>query len=131
MSSVEQGGRSALIQQGYDAFQTGDMDKLRSLFTSDIAWHSPGQGAGDFDGVDAVLAEFGRLHNESDGTFRVMVDEITEGDKSVVVLARASASRGGKMLDQPYAHVFHFRGEQVCESWVLNYDQDAAAGFWA
>jgi uncharacterized protein len=131
MSSIEQGTRSALVERGYQAFQSGDMDTLRSLFTSDIAWHSPGQGAGEFQGVDAVLAEFGRLHHESDGTFRVTVDEITEGDRSVVVLARSTASRGDKTLDGQYAHVFRFQGDQICESWVLNYDPDTTAAFWA
>lgn len=68
MASSELGARSALVERGYDAFQTGDMDALRSLFTSDIAWHSRSQGAGHFHGVDAVIAEFGRLHDDGFST---------------------------------------------------------------
>jgi uncharacterized protein len=131
MASTEISTKSARIKRGYEAFQAGDMDTLRSLFTSDIAWHSPAQGEEHFHGVDAVIAEFGRLHHDTDGTFRVFVDEITEGEHSVVVLARATATRGEKTLDRRYAQVFSFRGEQVCESWVLPYDPDATAAFWA
>jgi hypothetical protein len=60
-----------------------------------------------------------------------MVDEITEGDESVVVLARATGTRGDTTFDQPYTHVFHFNGDQVSESWILYYDYPATAAFWA
>jgi ketosteroid isomerase-like protein len=49
----------------------------------------------------------------------------------VVVLARASASREGRTLDEAYAHIFQFRGDQVSEAWVVNYDQAATEAFWA
>jgi hypothetical protein len=37
------------------------MDTLRSLFTSDITWHSPAQGSGEWHGVDNVI-EASRPH---------------------------------------------------------------------
>jgi uncharacterized protein len=122
--------RVDIVRRGYEAFQTGDMDALRSLLASDIAWHSPSQGAGEFHGIDDLIAEFGRLFQDSDGTFRVAVNEIMEGDESVVVLARSTAVRAGKSLDSPYAHIFHFNGDKVSEAWVIAYDQEASADFW-
>ena len=130
MGSTDADARAKIVQRGYEAFQTGDMDTLRSLFAADIAWHSPAQGAGEWHGADSVIAEFGRLFEESGGTFRVSVDEITTGDESVVVLARATATRGDKTIDSPYAHIFHFRGDLVSEAWVVNYDQAASVAFW-
>src|SRR5205085_3373585 len=53
MASTEPRTRSALAQRVYESFQAGDMDTVRSLLASDIAWHSPGQGAEHFHGVDA------------------------------------------------------------------------------
>ena len=131
MASTEPRTRSALAQRVYESFQAGDMNTVQSLLASDIIWHSPGQGAEHFHGIDAVMTEFGRLYGDTDGTFRVMVDEITEGDESVVVLARATGTRGDKTFDQAYPHVFRFRGEQVSESWILYHDQAATAAFWA
>jgi ketosteroid isomerase-like protein len=61
MAPIETTGRAALARRGYESFQTGDMDTLRSLLASDIGWHSPGQGEGHFHAVDAVMADFGRL----------------------------------------------------------------------
>jgi len=106
---------------------------LRTLLAKDIIWHAPGfgPGSGDFHGIDNVIGEFGRQFQESGGTLRVEVNEVMEGEHSVVALARVGASRGDKTLDQPYAHVFHFRGDQVSEAWVVNYDQAKAAEFWS
>jgi ketosteroid isomerase-like protein len=131
MASSSGSARVDLVRRGYEAFQTGDMDTLRSVLASDVSWHSPGQGAGEFHGVDDVIAEFGRLFQDTGGTLQVVVNEIMEGDRSVVVLARSTAVRGGKNLDSPYAHVFHFDGDRVSESWVIAYDQAASAAFWA
>ena len=133
MSSTGTSPRADLVRRGYAAFQNGDMDTMRMILTADIAWHAPGQGpqSGDFQGVDNVIGEFGRLFHDSGGTFRVEITEILEGDHSVVVLARESASREGRTLDQAYAHIFHFRGDQVSEAWVVNYNQAEADTFWS
>ncbi len=130
MAATENDARRDLVRRGYEAFQRADMDTLRSVLASDVTWHSPGQGGGEFRGIDAVLAEFGRLGEDSAGTFRVAVDEIIAGERSVVVLARASGTRGGKTLDSPYVHIFRFAGNQVSEAWVINYDQEVSAAFW-
>ena len=122
--------RVDLVERGYEAFQTGDMDALRSLLAADVVWHAPGQGAGEFHGVDDLIAEFGRQFQETAGTLRVTVSEIMEGDESVVVLARSTATRAGKTLDAPYAHIFHFSADKVSEAWVIAYDQAASADFW-
>ena len=57
MASTEPRTRSALAQRVYESFQAGDMDTVRSLLASDIVWHSPGQGAEHFHGIDAVMAD--------------------------------------------------------------------------
>lgn len=133
MASTETSMRVGIVQRGYEAFQNGDMETLRTLLAKDIIWHAPGfgPGSGDFHGIDNVIGEFGRQFQESGGTLRVEVNEVMEGEHSVVALARVGASRGDKTLDQPYAHVFHFRGDQVSEAWVVNYDQAKAAEFWS
>ena len=78
----------SLVQRAYEAFQTEDMDMLRSVLAGDVSWHS--RGSGERHGVDDVIAEFGRLFQDSGDTSRVTVNEIMKGDESVVVLARAT-----------------------------------------
>ena len=133
MTSTETSTRVDLVRRGYDAFKNGDMDTMRTILAGDVTWHATGQGplSGDFQGVENVIGEFGRLFQESGGSFRVEVDEILEGERSVVVLARATASREGKTLDERYAHIFNFRGDQVSEAWVINYNQATTEAFWS
>lgn len=121
------------VRRGYEAFQMGDMDTLRSVLTADVVWHAPGQrrDSAEIHGVDALLADFGRQFQETEGSLRVTIDEIAEGDRRVVVLAHFTAGRNGRTIDQPYAHVFEFRGDLVSGSWVLPYDQAELADFWA
>lgn len=125
--------RVETVRRGYEAFQAGDMDALRAVLAADIVWHAAGQrpGASEIRGIDALLADFGRQFQETEGSLRVVIDEIAEGESSVVVLARFSGTRAGRTIDQPYAHVFRFRGDQVSEAWVIGYDQADVAEFWA
>jgi uncharacterized protein len=133
MSSSGTSTRADLVRRGYTAFASGDMDTMRTILAADVVWHAPGQGpqSGDFEGIENVIGEFGRLFQDSGGTFRVEITEILEGDTSVVVLAHETASREGRTLDQSYAHIFHFRGDHVSEAWVVNYNQAEADAFWS
>ncbi len=39
--------------------------------------------------------------------------------------------RPNETLDERYAHIFNFRGDQVSEAWVINYDQAKTDTFWS
>jgi uncharacterized protein len=53
---------AAIVRRGYDAFNSGDMDTLMGLSDEAAAWHTPERGpiAGDHEGREAALAQFGR-----------------------------------------------------------------------
>src|SRR5438477_7955337 len=114
------------MRTGYAAFSRGDMDALRNeLFTADIVWHQGGrnQTSGDYRGVDAVVGLFGKLFQLTDGTFRVEIHDVLASEDHVVVLARATAQRGGKAgKDGNYPHVCQFRYRQPPDAWVVDVD---------
>ena len=77
------------MRKGYAAFSRGDMETLRNeLFTSDIVWHQGGhnQTSGDYRGPDQVIGLFGKLHQLTDGTFRVQIHDVLASEEHVVVL---------------------------------------------
>ena len=133
MSSTTATGNADIVRRGYSAFQSGDLGALRDLFAADIRWHTNGRNltAGTTDGVDATLERFGQLAAETDGTFRVDIHDVTASDDHVVVLARASADRGGRHLEGNYTHVFHLSDGRITESWVVNEDPYAQDDFFA
>ena len=124
----------AALRRGYEAFQTGNLDLLRDeLFDPDIVWHSPGRNmlAGEFRGVDAVIASFVKQFEETGGTFKVEVHDILGSVDHAVALATVSAERNGKSMNEPYAHVCHFRDGKLTEAWILDFDPYKADEFFA
>jgi uncharacterized protein len=115
------------FREGYAAFGTGDMATLGRLLADDIVWHSPGNNSltGDYKGIPAVLALFGRTFELTGGTFRNDVHDIVANDVHGVALVTVSATRDGKAMTTEQVHVAHFRDGKLAESWLLAKDQAA------
>ncbi len=49
-----------IVQRGYEAFNSGDMDTLSEVVDERVVWHSPGRSslAGDYEGRDDAFAYF-------------------------------------------------------------------------
>src|SRR5436190_13654758 len=99
------GGRMAhpnadLLNKGYDAFDKGDLDTLRGLFTDDVTFHVVGRSplAGEYRGIDQVFGFFGKLVELSGGTFRIERHAVLADDEHASVLSTSTAERNGKTL---------------------------------
>ena len=121
-----------LLNRGYDAFEKGDLDTLRELFTGDIVFHVPGRNqlAGDYRGQDEVFGMFGRLVELSGGTFKIERHHVLADDSHGSVLSTVTAQRDGKSLSVKSVDVFHFSGDKVSEIWTLVNDQYADDEFF-
>jgi ketosteroid isomerase-like protein len=122
-----------VLRDGYQAFASGDLARLGELFADDIVWHTPGNNplSGDYRGKDAVLALFGRLAEESGGTFRADVHDLLANDDHGVGLVTVTARRGDRSLTVNDVNVFHLRDGKVTECWLASTDQQAEDEFWA
>ena len=114
-----------LIRKGYTAFDKGDLDTLRDLFSPDIVWHSAGRSSlsGDRKGIDEVLALLGELAQRTGGTFKVEIHDLFAGDDHGVVLSTATAQRDGKNYNGNGVEVFHLKDGKITEAWILSFDQ--------
>ncbi|MBY8879230.1 nuclear transport factor 2 family protein [Actinacidiphila acidipaludis] len=123
-----------LIRKGYDAFSRGDMDTLRTLLTSDCTHHVPGSSpmSGDFKGIEAVLGYYGKLAEQTGGTFKVELQNVlTDGRGHVMAFHRASAERDGRTLDAMEGIVFRIIGEKVTDIDECVEDLDVVDAFWS
>lgn len=122
-----------LLRRGYDAFARGDLDALRELFAEGIVWHVPGDNilSGDYEGRDAVFGFFGKLIQESGGTFRQEVHDFLANDTHGVVLVEFHAERGGQTFDGRSVHVMHIESGKVTEFWNFLEDTTEADAFWS
>ena len=79
-----------VIQRGYAAFTSGDMETVMDLFDDDCEWVQPGQSAvsGTFHGKAEIMEHFGRLVEK--GLSVKLERLIAEGD-TVVALTEVTA----------------------------------------
>jgi uncharacterized protein len=125
---------TALVRQGFDAFANGDIATLQELFSPDIVWHGAGTSpvSGDYKGGNEVFALFGKILEDTQGTFSQDIHAITEGDDHVVAITHATATRNGKTLDDNQVLVFHIDdNDKVTEVWITPWDQAGANEFWS
>jgi ketosteroid isomerase-like protein len=99
----EQDNKEA-IRRGYEAFSSGDLDTVMSLFDDDIEWVQPGDSAisGTFHGKTEVMEHFGRMAEK--GLTVKLNQLIAEGD---TVVAITEVSAGGETGED--ADVFRMR----------------------
>lgn len=117
-----------------EAFGRGDIESLgRDHFAPDIVWHLAGASplAGTYTGQQEVFGFFGRMMQETAGSFRVDPHEILATDDHVVLLARTTGRRAGRALDVNEVVVMHVADGRETEVWHSQLDQAAWDAFWA
>jgi len=122
-----------LIRRGYEAFASGDVATLNELFADDIVWHTPGRSpiSGDQNGKQSVLEFFGRIGEETGGTFKLDIHDVLANDEHVVVLSGSKGERNGKSLDANVVNIFHLKDGKVTEVWGHADDVYAVDEFWS
>ena len=123
-----------LVRRGYQAFAEGDMETLGSLYAPDAVHVATGssQVSGEYKGVDAILAYYGRLFELSDGTFAAELQSVrSEGDDTVVATHRDKGQRGGKTLDQDEDLTFTIADGKITRLVENHSDQATYDAFWS
>ena len=124
----------AIMRRAYEAFNTGDVETLTELFDESAVWHLPGRSsmATDYHGRDATLAYFGRIGQESGGTFRAELQDLTaDDDDRVVGIQRSTGDRNGKHLDVGDCIVFQLKDGRVIDGREHFEDLYAWDEFWS
>jgi ketosteroid isomerase-like protein len=124
----------ALVRRGYVAFSSGDVATLSELLAEDARQYQPGSGSmsGEFRGRDAILAFYGRLASETNGTFRVELEHVyTDGEGRVVACSRNTAQRGDRRLNTGAALVFTIKDGKAQDVQGFQEDLDVWNDFWS
>ncbi len=121
-----------LVRKGYKAFSEGDLETIDTLFADDIVWHVPGKSSisGDYKGKEEVFGFFGKVTQETGGTFKIDLHDVLANDEHAVVLTKSSAEKDGKSLEGNGVAVYHVTDGKVTEAWQLSEDQYALDEFW-
>jgi ketosteroid isomerase-like protein len=128
------GENAAIVRRAYEAFNTADMETLTETFDESASWHTPGRGSFSGDCVDreATFAFFGRLGQETGGTFQAKLRHMTEDDDGRVVgIQTSSGERDGKQLDVGNCIVFEVKDGRITDGREHFYDLYAWDEFWS
>jgi ketosteroid isomerase-like protein len=106
---------------------------VSGFLAEDIAWHVPGRNAiaGDYVGVDAVLAYFTRRRDLARRSMRVTVHRVLADDEYVIQLAGGEAEVGGERRTWETVGVFRVAGGRIAECWLVPFDQLEFDEIWA
>lgn len=108
----------ALVRRGFDAFNRADVSTLSTLIAADAVQHMPGsnQFAGDHRGRDQILGMYGRMGEQTNGTFGADLEDLTLGGADTVIARYAArGERNGKALSGSHRLTFTIRDGQIVE----------------
>jgi len=122
------------IRGTYAAFATGDMETIAASWAPEVRWHEAGSHplAGDYKGRDEIFGLFGRLVEESGGTFKAELEDVlvnSVGD--VVAIHRATAERNGKRYSAREALAIEMTDGKAVNIRHVVADLDEANAFWS
>lgn len=123
-----------LVRRGYAAFNTGDVDTLVELFSTDVVQHVPGHSplAGTYKGIEAVLGYYAKLSELTDGTFRAdLVDVHGDGSGHVCAVHQTSATRHGTKRVTRGSILFTMVGDKATDLLELRADLPGDDAFFA
>ena len=126
----------ARLHAAQGEFYAGGADgPLRALLAPDIEWHIPGVNAiaGDYRGIDEVMAYFARRRDHAARSFRMHPGDVLvgEGDR-VAVLTDGTATIGGREERWSTVGLYRLAGERIVAGcWLLPLDPAAFDRIWA
>jgi ketosteroid isomerase-like protein len=114
-----------LVRQGYEAFNTGDIATLTSILAIDCMQHVPGrsQFAGEYKGIDAVLAYYGKLAELTNNQFRAdLIETHSDGRGHVTAIHQITATYNGVTRVSRGSILFTFYGDRATDMLELRGD---------
>jgi YbgC/YbaW family acyl-CoA thioester hydrolase len=117
-----------------DFYGGGGDAALREVLTPDIAWHVPGHNAiaGDYEGIEAVLAYFAKRRDLAAGTFRMRPRDLLTGHGDwVASLTDGVAGIGGRESGWSTVGLYRLSDGKVAECRLLPFDPAVFDAVWA
>jgi uncharacterized protein len=123
------------LHEAQGAFYAGGPpDPLRALLSEDIVWVVPGDNAiaGDYRGIDAVMAYFVRRRELAHGSFRMHPGDVLAGDgDQVAALTDGTATIDGIEHHWSTVGLYRLRDGRIAACWLLPLDPAAFDAIWS
>jgi uncharacterized protein len=119
---------AAMVRKASEAMDSGDLAAMAEMIDDDIVWHEIGR-AEPRRGKAAVGATM--APGATDYTITAKMHDVLANDEHTIILAEATATRGGKTLTYRTAEIYHIKDGKITERWAFSDDTAAIAAFFA
>jgi uncharacterized protein len=120
----------AIVRRLGEAFESGDIAQVaavgEAVMADDVVWHEIGR-AEPRRGKAELRAGMGDIDYVITGA----THDILANDDHAIVLANATATRGGRTLQYRVAEIYHIRDGKITERWAFSDDTAAITEFFA
>jgi len=118
----------ALIREGMEAFNNGDINAYAEQLSDDIVWHQI--GAPTLNGKQELAANMPA--DDTGWSITTDVHDIVGNDDHVIALVTAHATRpDGQTLDYRTTEIVHVRDGKITERWAFSDDTQKIIDFFA
>lgn len=127
------GDDADVVRRLYSAFAEGDWTVVEACFTPDAQWTLPGRSpiAGTHVGWQQIRDRFlTRVAPLSGGTFRAELVDVAVGDRFVIAVQHATASKAGRELDVTACQLMDITDGRISRVRGHYSDQEALDSFW-
>lgn len=107
---------------------------VREVLTPDVSWHVPGDNAiaGDYHGIEPVLAYFRRRRDLADSTFTMMLRDVLVGQSDhAAALTDGTATINGERHTWSTVGLYRIFGGRIAACWLLPLDPFAFDAIWS
>jgi ketosteroid isomerase-like protein len=115
-----------LIRETNERVRREGPEVMAEILAEDVVWHEIGRTEPRHGVAELQTAMEG-------GDFEIdwNVHDIVGDDDHVVLLADATATRGGRTLAYRVAEIYHLKDGRITERWAFSDDTQAIADFFA
>jgi ketosteroid isomerase-like protein len=122
-------------RKAYAAFASGDIATLSELIAPDCIWHVNGRNplAGTYTGHEQILTYFGKLAEETEGTFKAELVDLGElsGGMVTCLVTLTGSRKGATIKERSIQLARNNAAGQVAECWWFAEDPYAADAFFS
>jgi ketosteroid isomerase-like protein len=122
------------IRDALDAYNAGDLDRMRAFIAEDILWHVGGAHplSGDYRGLDEVIRYYEGVKEQTGGTLTLEPIDVLANDEHGAIFMRVRGERDGRTIDVELAEALTFDDQgRWAEYWALADEQETVDAFWA
>lgn len=125
---------AAVLRAFYAAFTEPEYEAaVRRFLAPDVRWHVAGTNplAGDFVGIEAVLAAMRRYGEQSGHSLTLDTRSVFADDSHTIAVHWATAEKDGVSYAAHEVDVFHIVAGRIAEFWSFSENQRATDMLWS